>query len=548
MTHKASTAMTSAKAPKTIAMTRRLILLLLMLLGFAPAAWAQSYTITPTPYQTAFDNSGRIISNSCIWTYAAGTTNAATTFADNVGTPNSNPIRSDSAGRFTAFLAGGNSYKFVYEAACTPPSHGTTLRTADNIQAVPNSSLNVDVQGTAGENLSLNEVVFLSDGSRGNTAGLWYRARADFQDSSINALTIGMAPAAIGSGVTGTIRIQGRMTGLSGLSASTPSFFVATSPGQLTSTAPLLARYVGDADSTTSLVLVPNPRKALVSPGDLKSCGRLTLTTATPVTTGDVTAATSIFFTPDGCDRIALYDGVSVWNTRIFPELTLSLSSCTASKPYDVFVWDNAGVPTLEDLVWTSTTARATALVLTNGVETKSGATTRRFVGSFFCNATGGQTDDSAKKRNVCNMDNRVPRPLRVTESADSWTSGSAGWRQVNGNAADQVEVLECVGDAQLDLRASLVGFNSSGAFDWGTCIGAGSATTPAVGFNGCLIGGGTLASGLLASATLTTYPAVGWLNWTWLEYGHTSTPTTYEGDDGSPANAQSALSGSITQ
>lgn len=526
----------------------RRLLLALSILCLPFAAHAQSYTITPTPYQTAFDNSGRIISNSCIWTYAAGTTNAATTFADNVGTPNSNPIRSDSAGRFTAFLAGGNSYKFVYEAACVPPSHGTTLRTADNIQAVPNSSLNVDVQGTAGENLSLNDVVFLSDGSRGNTAGLWYRARADFQDSSINALTIGMAPAVISVGVTGTIRIQGRMTGLSGLSASTPSFFVATSPGQLTSTAPLLARYVGDADSTTSLVLVPNPRKALVSPGDLESCGRLTLTTATPVTTGDVTAATSIFFTPDGCDRIALYDGVSVWNTRIFPELSLSISTCTASKPYDVFVWDNAGVPTLEDLVWTSTTARATALVRTNGVYLKTGALTRRYVGSFFCNATGGQTDDSARKRNVCNMDNRVLRPIRVIESTDSWTSGTTGWRQVNGSPTNQVEVLECVGDAPLELRATLAGFNSSGAFDWGTCIGAGSTTTPATGFNGCLIGGGTTSNGGNANGTLITYPAVGWLNWVWLEYGHTSTATTYEGDDGSPANIQSALYGSITQ
>src|SRR6185436_9706895 len=37
--------------------------------------------------------------------------------------------------------------------------------------------------------------------------------------------------------------------------------------------------------------------------------GRLTLTSGTPVTTGDVTAATTLYFTPNGGNQIALYTG-----------------------------------------------------------------------------------------------------------------------------------------------------------------------------------------------------------------------------------------------
>ena len=111
------------------------ILLLFLLIG--ARAQAQNYSIAPSPFLTAFDNSGLIINGACIWTYGAGTTTPVTTYADTMGTPNSNPIQADSAGRFTAFLVPGNAYKFVYEAPCTPPAHGATLRTADQILGTP---------------------------------------------------------------------------------------------------------------------------------------------------------------------------------------------------------------------------------------------------------------------------------------------------------------------------------------------------------------------------------------------------------------------------
>jgi len=53
--------------------------------------------------------------------------------------------------------------------------------------------------------------------------------------------------------------------------------------------------------------------------------GRLTLTTVTPVTTADVTAATTVYFTPYLGDYIALYDG-SNWVIRNFTEIHIDLT------------------------------------------------------------------------------------------------------------------------------------------------------------------------------------------------------------------------------
>jgi hypothetical protein len=97
----------------------------------------QPYTLAPPPYQTVFDNTGAPVSNACVWTYAAGTTTPIATYSDADGTVNTNPIRTDSAGRFTAYLVPGTGYKFVYELPATPPAHGAVLRTADNVVGAP---------------------------------------------------------------------------------------------------------------------------------------------------------------------------------------------------------------------------------------------------------------------------------------------------------------------------------------------------------------------------------------------------------------------------
>lgn len=227
---------------------------ILAILLLPAVARAQSYTITPTPFQTVFNNSGAIVNNACVWTYQAGTTTPATTYSDTSGTPNANPIRTDSAGRFTAYLVAGSNYKYVYETACTPPAHGTTLRTADNIAGVPASAASIDVTGTAGETLSAGQCAYLSDGSGGKTTGQWFRCDSGNTYSSVIP-EVGLVPTAITSGASGTIRLAGAVTGLSSLSVGS-SYYISTA-GALTTSAPSNRRLLGVADSATSLVLFP---------------------------------------------------------------------------------------------------------------------------------------------------------------------------------------------------------------------------------------------------------------------------------------------------
>src|SRR4051794_38451931 len=52
--------------------------------------------------------------------------------------------------------------------------------------------------------------------------------------------------------------------------------------------------------------------------------GRLTGTTGTPVTTADVNAAATLYFTPYAGDQIGLYDG-SNWHVRTYTEQSIGM-------------------------------------------------------------------------------------------------------------------------------------------------------------------------------------------------------------------------------
>jgi hypothetical protein len=95
------------------------------------------YTLAPAPYQTVLDTAGAPVPLACLWTYGAGTTTPIATYSDTLGTVNTNPIRADAAGRWTAYLSAGVAYKFVIEGPATPPAHGALIRTVDNVLGVP---------------------------------------------------------------------------------------------------------------------------------------------------------------------------------------------------------------------------------------------------------------------------------------------------------------------------------------------------------------------------------------------------------------------------
>ncbi len=86
--------------------------------------------------------------------------------------------------------------------------------------------------------------------------------------------------------------------------------------------------------------------------------GRLTLSSGVPVTTADVTAATTLYFTPYQGNRLELYTG-SAWASYTLAETSLALGSLAANTDYDIFIYDNTGTLTLEAVAWTAPTSAA---------------------------------------------------------------------------------------------------------------------------------------------------------------------------------------------
>jgi hypothetical protein len=113
---------------------------------------------------------------------------------------------------------------------------------------------------------------------------------------------------------------------------------------------------------------------------------RLSLTSGVAVTTTDVVyaGAQTIYCTPYSGTLISLYNG-SNWITYSSNQFSLAIEdSLTNITLYDVFCYANSDVPTLEFTAWSTTTTRATALVLQDGILCKSGALTRRYLGTFY--------------------------------------------------------------------------------------------------------------------------------------------------------------------
>lgn len=247
-----------------------------------------SVTLAPDPYLTVLDTNGNPVSGAKINTYIAGTTTPQATYTDSTGTvANANPIIADSAGRYVAYLLPGASYKFAIT-----DSAGVAIRTQDNIGSVPAASGAQDDTGTAGEALTAGQAVYLSDGSGGKNAGQWYKADSTNTYSSTTP-GVGMVPASITLGASGTIRQAGQVTGLSSLTLGA-DYYVSTA-GTITSTAPTNARLLGRADTTSSLVLYGNPPKygpgsaaSLTAHGVVLGQGTSSVTATAAMTTGQL--------------------------------------------------------------------------------------------------------------------------------------------------------------------------------------------------------------------------------------------------------------------
>jgi hypothetical protein len=271
--------------------------------------------------------------------------------------------------------------------------------------------------------------------------------------------------------------------------------------------------------------------------------GRLTLTSGLPVTTANVTAAINVYFTPYMGNQISLYDGSSQWNSFTFTELAIAVPG-TTNTIYDVFIYDNTGTPTLELTAWTNDTTRATALTLQDGVYVKSGATTRRYLGSFRTTAVSGQTEDSLTKRWLWNYYNRVDRLMLRNEATTSWTYTSATFRQSNNSAANQLDFLIGVTEDAILVFAASASTSTAGQAAVNCGIGLDGIINNATEYNA-----GITQSTVGQAAGYANYNAmvaVGRHYLTWLEAGTASGTQTWYGNKTTGALAQNGIFGTI--
>jgi hypothetical protein len=269
---------------------------------------------------------------------------------------------------------------------------------------------------------------------------------------------------------------------------------------------------------------------------------RLTLTSGTPVTTADVTAAPTIFIEPYKGNRIALYDG-STWNMRTVTASSFSVPA-TTSTLYDVFVYDSSGTPTYETLAWTNDTTRATALTTQDGVLVKTGAVTRRYLGSFRTTTVSGQTEDSNAKRYVWNYYNRAKRRLRVVEGTASWNYTTATYHQANAAPANQVDAVIGVQEGvPVSLQVSALVLNTTGSVAVGIAIGLDSTTVADT--------GNLIAGAMTVSTTATplhtryeAYPSAGRHFFVWLEISAAVGTTTWQSNGAIIAGVVAGIEG----
>ncbi len=322
-----------------------------------------------------------------------------------------------------------------------------------------------------------------------------------------------------------------------------------------------------DASSNARVLAFQRASGAPLNGATTSPQGRLTLTTAVPVLVSDVTAATSIYYTPYVGLSLPIYNGTSTVMTSTGGELTLALDSNSghtgyqqADKNFDLFVYNDSGtVRLVSGPAWTSDTARSSALEYKNGFlcnaasmaakyDTSSSTLTiaqdlATYVGTFRASANGqttwvanpgGTVGGGDCKLYLWNMYNRVDVSSLCVDSTDTWTYTTATVRAKNNSNANRISVLRGLDQDAVECQnAVLVGnFDSSAKM----MSGIGIDSTSAVGAN-VLAGFAPPNTGVgnsgSAIALYNGLPGVGFHFYQALEWSAAVSTTTWGGDNG---------------
>lgn len=278
--------------------------------------------------------------------------------------------------------------------------------------------------------------------------------------------------------------------------------------------------------------------------------GRLTLTSGTPVTTADIDSLT-LYYAPYKSNKVPLYDG-SAWALHsIASELSQTTADTTKSPAavannsnYDVFVWDDSGTLRLSrGPAWSSDTSRGTGAGTTeleridgryvNKVSISNGPAAQRGLYVGTVRSDGSATlNDKLAKRHVWNTYNRILRPMKVLETADTWAYATATYRQARASAANQLDLV--IGLSEDAVRAEVrtnAGRDTNGSATVGIGVDS-TSTAVAAGRTRWIANGALDVADYGVGATFVGYPGIGRHYIAWLEKGD-GTNVTFYGDNG---------------
>jgi hypothetical protein len=339
---------------------------------------------------------------------------------------------------------------------------------------------------------------------------IWTADPVSHRDSALVAKTL-----------TGSGSPNGSVAGTAGSSSILPDFYWDYTNSIL---------YVCTTTGTSSTAVWTAINASSATPAVPHPQGRLTLSSATPVITTEVTAATAVYYTPYIGNLVPIYNGTLMVPTE-FSELTLSLvASHALNTIYDIFVFSNSGVLTLvTGPAWSNSAAAAgsrgsgagtTQIARVKGLWTNAvsmtgrngsttytvGANLGTYLGSIFVDGTAGQvtchnTYRQAAKWGVWNAYNRVPIYLKVGDTTAGWTIGGGGsgaYRALNNGTSNSMTIFSGLPEHTYEFNSALrvsfiattnqlvqifsaVGFNST------------SAASGLVGTHKCDYGGGVV-------------------------------------------------------
>lgn len=290
--------------------------------------------------------------------------------------------------------------------------------------------------------------------------------------------------------------------------------------------------------------------KTAITPVDPRTNDfRLSGVTATPVMTADSTTLSTIFLSQFKGNRIALYDGAN-WNLLTpASEQSLAVSGRTTDLPFDIFCFNSAGTPTLEFLDWTNATTRATGLTRVDGVWTKTGDSTRRYLGS--CRARSATTfhfqqggTDVPCKYDLFNADNRVAHRFTLKDGSTSHTYTTATWRQWQASTNYQVDIMVGLQEESFEAEAQASSRNSTISIP--RQVGIGFDTTTA--FTGTTAATANTVASIEACqvAKVANQPTIGRHFYALVQISTATGTCTWVGTDGA-SRLQSGVTGSWT-